>query len=439
MTALFMPRFRAGCLGLALALALVARAQEKSLPEPPTSEDYGFEGRLERLDPRLAPDLREGLVLSGVYSFFPDTIAEDTEEAPDRARFAHLVGEAELSFDLDHVWVYDARAGTGDSRLELARDVEADGQKLDLYALTLPLVGTPLGEAGWTPRWLQLWLYGPSGEMLPHLRPQAPPEAFRRGWWRLTFWDKEGAESATAEGPLTAAGPAGEALTPSEQIAALQAVVATLGRELETARDHTRHLEAELATARRRMEGLQSTIDLLLDERSNLRAEVTRLEAAQEETPAALQQRVADLEASAALWAEQESAWQTRQRVLAEALATSASDYARLERAHARLQAERAATSPPPLPAGASTLSSTSPEPPAPIPPPAGILVIPQAENVVEQVRPLGHARPEVAPLPVSPPPPTPPPSPPAEVESEDREASASPPSRPGKFRRRFR
>lgn len=404
----------------------LAWAQESDPVE--RAVDYGFEGRLDRMDARLAPDLREGLVISGVYSFFEDRVADDLEEDPDRSLFADLVGAAEVVFDRDHVWVYEARAGVGESRLELRTEVESEGRTWDLYGVALPLGGEPLGEAEWTPRWLQLWLYGPAGEMLDRLGPQPPPEQFTRGWWRLTFWNAEGSDSIAAEGPLTAAGAAGSPLSPSEQMAALEDVVVQLSDALAAARSEAERHRSELETARRRMEGLQSTIDLLISERENLRSEVARLSDAQADTPEALESRLAELEAEDALWAEKEAAWKNQQRFLTTSLAEAEAEVARLQRAQARLERVGGGAAP----AAPEAAEPAVIEPPPPTPGP--IAIVREPDSIVETTRPITPQAPP--PVVDSEAPPSPPPAPPEVSATEEPDDDSPGPVRPGKFRR---
>lgn len=428
---------RYGVIGIGCVLvALLAGADLE--PAAPSAPDFGYEGTLEKMDARLAPDLREGLVLSGVYSFSSDSEVEDIDPAAERAVYPNVVSRAEATFDLNHVWIYGARAGVGDSRLELEHDADAGDRTFDLYAVTLPLEGPALGEDGWKPRWLQLWLYGPDGEMLGPLRPQPPPETFTRGWWRITFWNEGGTDTALAEGRLTASGVAGEPLTPSEQIAALEGVVTALGQELDASQRRSRELEAALDSARRRMEGLQSTIDLLIAERENLREEVAVLRQEAVETPESLNQRIAELEAGEALWSEKETAWRSEQRVLAEALAQSETENARLQRAFERVQAELVEHGGAPVAEEVPRpIESPPPPPPEPLAGGAPIAVIPSPAAIVETVRPLAAAPAKPAPVERVVPPPVVPAAPvTAAPEEPGEEEDSTRMRRPAKFRR---
>lgn len=384
--------------------------------------DFGFEGTIDRLDLHFAPDLREGLVISGVYALMGSLEIADTDPALDKAVFPDAVGDVDLTIDRNHVWVYGARSGMGESSLELVSGVESAGQRFDLYALTLPLDGLPLGDAGWKPRWLQLWLYGPEGEVFTRLEPQPPPATFMRGWWRITFWNEEGTESALIEGRLSASGEAGEPLTPGDQVVALEGVIVELGRQLDEATQRTGALAAELRTTRHRIEGLQSTLDVLIEEREHLRSELAQLQARQMETPTELERRIAEMEAQEALWQERELDWKGQNRVLAEALSDSEIEVARLKRALERIEDE---------PSG-RILSETTRDDEIVAPPSRGtVLVIPRPDNVIESRIPLTSTVPivQAASVPVMQ-------SSASTVLPIPEEASNSSPRRPGKFRR---
>jgi hypothetical protein len=305
--------------------------------------DYAVEGTIQRMDNALAPNLREGMVFSAVYAVALDTDTGDLDETPERALYLDVIDHIELTIDLNHVLAYEAATGVGDRQVELQRSEGEAGQERDLYSILMPLEGEQIGEAGWQARWLQLWFYGPASEMLDTLAMQPPPEAFERGWWRLTFWDAENTESLLAEGPITAAGDAGEPLTPSEQIAQLESVVLDLSARLQSEQARNSELSSELARAQTRIEGLQKIVDVIVEERRILQEKYDLLLEEQQETPAALKEQVAELEADAALWADREIALKEENRILGEALALNEREYAKLADEVAQLTEELAA------------------------------------------------------------------------------------------------
>ncbi|MFP4282084.1 MAG: hypothetical protein ACLFU2_05640 [Opitutales bacterium] len=406
-------RRQMACLGL-LFSGLLPAATTPAATE--TWVDYAAEGTIDRMDAVLAPELREGLVLAAIFACAPTAAGPDLDEAPDRALFAGVVANAEVTFDRNHVLVYAAAPGEGDQRLELIRGETGGEQPRDVYALTLPLEGTALGEGQWEPRWLQLWFFDEPGRLLPDLAPQPPPEAFARGWWRVTFWNAEGTASATAEGALTAAGPAGAALTPAEQVAALEQAVLDLGDRLDASESRARGLERSLASARERIAGLQQTVDVLIEERQFLQADYERLQAVKEESPAALREELAASEAEAALWAEKASERETQNNRLLRALREA-------EEALAQLQRERA---PQPAPAAAST-SEPAPAPTSRAAPAATasagpIVVVPAPSPAAVETSSRPVATPAVVESAASAP------------EPEEAEKTAAPARRRGKF-----
>lgn len=278
---------------------------------PAERKVFIFEGRLERMDSQLAPTLREGQVLSGFFSVFMDAEAEDLEAAPEQARYAGVLPEGDFIFDVNHVIAYQGFRGGGDGWLTLTQGDETDEAPSDVYGVTLPVEGSAFGEKKWQPRWLQIWLTGEPGEMLATLNVQGPPESIRSGWFRISFWDEAAAEEVAAEGTITYIGPEGEALSPTEQIAQLERVVADLSARLSAAETETGRLREELESARRRVNGLNQTLDVLITERSFLQQEMERLEATTGEADAELLEQVAGLEARRVLMEESKKRLET--------------------------------------------------------------------------------------------------------------------------------
>lgn len=295
--------------------------------------DYAIEGKITKMDAELAPQLREGMVFSAVYALAPEAEAGDLDEAVSRSRFLGVVDDVDVTIDLNYVLVYQAQTGLGERWVELTRaggDIET-GQ--DVYSILLPLAGEPIGEEGWSARWLQVWFYGEGGEWLASTDLKAPPEGYRTGWWRMTFWNTDGTRPVRAEGVIEAAGEAGEPLTPGEQIAQLEEAVIRLGNQLELETARSESLRTELAQARSRIEGLQKTVDVIIEERRILQNQYDLLKLEKAESSPELTDQLASLEADVLLWKEKELAWKEETRALAEALALAEVGYAKVSKA----------------------------------------------------------------------------------------------------------
>lgn len=340
--------------------------------------DYAVEGKIVKMDAELAPRLREGMVFSAVYGLAPKVDAVDLDEAVSRARYFDIVDDVELSIDLNYILVYEASTGMGDRSVELTQaggDVEAEQ---DLYSILLPIKGEVFGEEGWTARWLQIWFYGEGGEMLSTVNLQAPPEVYKSGWWRITFWNTEGSRSVIAEGMIEAAGEAGAPLSPSEQIAQLENVVVRLNDELESELSANAGLRSDLEQAQTRINGLQKIVDVIVEERRILQDKYDLLELEKSSVRPELATEVAALEADVALWEEKELAWKDENRALAEALALAEADYSRLAADIEEIEVELTASEPAPgLEPEAMTVTEDT------------IIVMPEPDFVTEEVSPL--------------------------------------------------
>lgn len=306
-------------------------------------EDFLFEGELTRMDGELAPTLREGQVLSGFFTLNLAGAVKDEDPSAALARYADIPIDGEFLLDVNHVLAYAGHWRDGHSWLTLTRGDGSGKRPSELYCVTLPMDGEPFGEDGWTPRWLQIWLMGDPNELLTSLEIQPPPESVGSGWFRISFWDETGTREATAEGPIHFIGPEGEELSPTEQIAQLQRVVADLGTRLRAAESETARLEEELRVSENRVRGLNRTLDVLISERAALQDEVERLKATGGEADEELVKRVADLEAEKVLLGESKAALEVINRELARSLQERERELREAREAMQRLIAQREA------------------------------------------------------------------------------------------------
>jgi hypothetical protein len=394
---------------------------------------YFFEGRLTRMDSRLAPTLREGLVFSGIFALDETVEAVDEDNALEVARYAGAIVDGDFVFDLNHVVAYSGDWREDRSWLTLQRGDPEDEQSRDAYGVTLPVDGEPIGEEAFEPRWLQLWLMGESGKFLPHLDIQLPPEEVAQAWFRLTF-STDGGEQVFAEGPLEWVGLDGSELSATEQIAQLQGIITELSDRLDRAERESSRLREELLKAESRIRGLNQTLDALLVERQALKDEVARVEALSE--PAEdLQNRIATLEAEKVLIEESRDAMGTINEQLSNTLRDREGDLAAARREIIRLEEKLAADA-----AGEPMLAEPVPDSPHPYLAPGHL----RSGGVTESTRPVTPPPPEPASAdpvtgPVVPPPnfAGPPPTRAATSAAPDGGDTSSDLPRPRKFRGR--
>lgn len=392
-----------------------------------------FEGKLTRMDSALAPVLREGQVLSGFFTVDLESAPEDEDPADQAAVFREVLVDGEFVFDVNHViatfgsWRDDA-----DAWLTLNRGDGSEEQPADVYAVTLPMDGTPFGQEAWRPLWFQIWLMGAPGTFLPNLRPQLPPEKVASGWYRIEYVDASGEEKATAEGPITFVGPEGSKLSATEQIAQLEAVVRELSTRLEAAERQNAEAQARLASAEQRIRGLNQTIDLLIQERATLQEELERLRETRAEPDKLLTARVAELEAQQAVLEDSKTVLATINEELARSLAAREADLQASRQAIARLEAEKSA------PPGVTVLQNPIPDSPHPFLPPGQVVKGPeqtQAQPIAQRVDPPAQPAEEPA-VPVAEPKDLTAPSLEESPEPAEGEPAATSVRRPRKFRR---
>lgn len=297
-----------------LLAAAFCSGEEAVVAEPSESEavevvgqTFIFEGSLSRITPALAPDLREGLVLSGFVTLDPNAVPADSDVALEMARYDEGPLDAEYVFDVNHVVKEAGHWREGDSWITLQQGDPSQESAQDVYGLTLAMESEVFGVAGWRALWLQLWLTGPAGAWLPNLEPQLPPASLQSAWFRVSYGNADGSKQAYAEGPVTYFGPEGEPLSPTEQIAQLEGIVASLQTQLERTELESVGLREEVRAARARIAGLNSTVDALIEERRLLQGELER-RTVEQEADAALLERVAELEAEQVLQEESRAA-----------------------------------------------------------------------------------------------------------------------------------
>lgn len=346
---------------------------------------YVFEGRLTRMDSGLAPILREGLVFSGYFTLDTSIEAKDEDDALDKARYAGAVSNGEFIFDLNHVIATDGAWRDDTSWITLQWGEPDKPDSRDAYGLTLPMGGDAFGEAGYEPRWLQLWLMGASGKFLPDLRLQIPPDDVEQAWFRVIFVAKDGTQ-AVAEGPIEWVGPEGEELSPTEQIAQLQGVVTELSDRLDRAEREATHLRTELHKADERIRGLNQTLDAMLLERQALKEDLARAEAQAQPTEE-WESRIAALEAEKAMIEESREALGTINEQLAKNLREREGELSaarqEIERLEAKIEADDE---------GQSILKRPVPDSPHPYLAPGQVRVGPVVETR-EPLEPAGPMR----------------------------------------------
>ncbi len=341
-------------------------------PQPEEGTVFLFEGQLSRMSSDLAPALREGVVLSGYFRLDLDRPAEDESTVRGEARYRNLLRGGAFYFDLNHVVLSDGEyRSQADSWLTLTMGDPDGKEPRDVYGVTLPVDGEPVGEQELRPRWLQLWLLGEAGSLLRTTRPQAPPERIGNGWFRVTYADVDGANPVTAEGPITFIGKEGEPLSPTEKVAQLERVVLQLNERLQQAEARATEARSRLEAAERRIRGLNQTIDLLIEERSALQDELSYYRERANDPDPELSARIAELEAEQLFLMESRETLAEVNRELNQTIAEREVDLAEARRIIARLEAEQA--SPPDL----TLLQTAVPDSPHPFLAPGQAIVQP--------------------------------------------------------------
>lgn len=262
---------------------------------PASALAWIFDGQLTQMDSALAPTLREGLSVSGFVELEMAASPEDSNTAEDTAQYEGVVLGAECLFDLNHALKYECAWDGSAGLVQLARANESAEREHDFYGFAVPMSGEPIGEEGWTARWLQIWLYAEAGA-LKNIDFQEPPETVTSAWFRIAFWDRQGAKEIFAEGPLNYLAPEGEPLDPTAQVAQLESVVADLSSRLEASQSEVGRLNEELRKARARIDGMNKTIDGLIADRTAIQGELSRAASSKEEADATLVATIAELE-----------------------------------------------------------------------------------------------------------------------------------------------
>lgn len=280
-------------------------------------ERWVLEGLLNEVDPRLAPDLVSGWVLSGSFVLDVEalSVAHTGAEAAQR-RVAGGITSGELTVDLYHQVAFEALQRPGLAGLDLS-DNEPANEGRDLLAWFIPLEGA-LGETDWQLHWFQVWLSDPEGRMLSGegVQQLSGRLAWEAAWFRLTFLDPSG-DPAYADGPLTLFAPE-ITLSETETLNTWRKAVAGLAGTLKERDARIAALETDLAEAETRVQGLRSMVDLLVEERRHLQAEQSRLRAALEDAkPELAQRRLEEARIELALLEEELQSAQARNESMA--------------------------------------------------------------------------------------------------------------------------
>lgn len=219
------------------------------------------------------------------------------------------------------------------SSIVVHNDVDGDGYT-DRVHLSIPLQLNAATDTAWQPRWLEVWLYSTTADILVSDALPSPWPIFPQGWFRISFYNEESAEPRYVQGPITLQGPLEEYLDEAgrEQLARLR---------LDQYASYVRELETQLSVARQAAAELQAQILELTARNHLLEDELATL---QNTDVAELTSQIETLQTALVSRSEEKSALQDEVVTLQSALQTlerlSAASEARAEEA----EAERAAT-----------------------------------------------------------------------------------------------
>ena len=303
-----------------------------NLPLDAQEATWIFEGVATEADPRLAPALKSGWVLSGSFLLDPLEMEEAAGLETDRSgRLSNGLSEAELTVDLYHQVKFQGLQVPGMAGFDYQND-DPDEDGRDLIGWFIPMRGK-VKDTDWSIRWLQIWLLDVEGRMIRTTPPPIPPSGFpwKSSWFRLGFVNSDG-EEAFMEGTLEFFVPEA-ALSEKEEDDLWESVVAGLSRELIDRDARIELLSNELEEARQRLESVRRMVDLLVEERESLQREKDRLEERVQPENSSLDNKLTQLTAEKAIAEESLVELQERNLALAETLGHS-------ERERRRLQGE---------------------------------------------------------------------------------------------------
>jgi hypothetical protein len=284
------------------------------------ASDWTWEGSVEYADPRLAPTLRQGLVVAG-----------SVVAGSDSPLFS-----AELQVDWNFVPVYGAANSGADGRWvwttpvdDVASSPAASEPVLLYYQGTLD--GEPAGDAGLRATRLELWLRVPATELaarLPEPLVDNRPLRWLSGWFRLAFSGREPGDHAELTGLLTVFQPTGDEPPLPAQVEHLQQKVAWLGHRLNEQEQTTARLQQELADSRGRLLATYQTLDYLALERTRLEQQVAALQDAVDTPQREWQRRAIEWEVREALLLAEQEKLQAEAAALAEQLSVLVVEHA---------------------------------------------------------------------------------------------------------------
>ncbi|MDP0499217.1 MAG: hypothetical protein Q7P63_03870 [Verrucomicrobiota bacterium JB022] len=294
-----------------------------------------FEGVVTQSDAAVQPEAAEGLVLSG--SLMLRKKADGTMAAKrGGTRYAKVADLGEVALDRFRVATYWMTQRTDvPAELEI---VDRPAGETDVLELLLPLKGEALGS-GYQAAWLYLWLEDPAGELVAGQEYIRATPTVEEGSFQLVFWSQEADDFVTVEGDLRFASPDFPTVSADQEIASLQNSLRQLGDILQQTEARLAERTQELEAAQKRIQGLNQTVDVLIQERSALQAEVNRLREQKATAPQEMLDKLAKLEAELGVEQLAREEATGRNVTLAESLARVESERHQARQALTELQA----------------------------------------------------------------------------------------------------
>jgi hypothetical protein len=289
---------------------------------PLAASDWTWEGSVEYADPRLAPTLRQGLVVAGSVVAGSDSPLFSAELQVD---WNFVPVYAAASSGADGRWVWTTPESTDDA----ASPIAASEPVLLYYQGTLD--GAPAGDGGLRAVRLELWLRVPATGLaarLPEPLLDDRPLRWLSGWFRLAFSGREPGDHAELTGLLTVFQPTGDEPPLPAQVDHLQQKVAWLGQRLNEQELTTARLQQELTDSRGRLLATYQTLDYLALERTRLEQQVAALQDAVDTPQREWQRRAIEWEVREALLLAEQEKLQAEAAALAEQLSVLVVEHA---------------------------------------------------------------------------------------------------------------